>query len=72
VGCGGGPLSEEAKLGKVNRMTTHGYFAGTATAISPHKVDGMRGRPCLWGKEKGMGSEGGNDGVRSCEVCAWT
>jgi hypothetical protein len=53
-------------------MRTHGYFASTTTAISPHKVDGMRGRPCLWDKEKGMGSEGGNDGVRSCEIGVWT
>jgi hypothetical protein len=44
-------------------MRTHGYFANTVIAISPHKVDGMRGRPCLWDKEKRIGSEGGNDGV---------
>jgi hypothetical protein len=46
-------------------MRTHGYFAGIAIAISPHKVDGMRGRPYLWDKEKEMGGKGGNDGVRA-------
>jgi hypothetical protein len=62
-------LSEKAKL---DNERTHGYFASAATAISPHKVDGMRGRRCLWGKEKGMDSEGGKDGVRSCEMGVWT
>jgi hypothetical protein len=57
---------ERGKLNvKENRMGTHGYFASIATAISPHKVDGMRGCPCLWGKEKEMESEGGHDGVWS-------
>jgi hypothetical protein len=44
-------------------MRTHGCFASIAVAISPHKVDGMRGCPYLWGKEKKMGNKGGNDGV---------
>jgi hypothetical protein len=44
-------------------MRTHGYFASIAIAISPHKVDGMRGGPYLWDKEKEMCSKGGNDGV---------
>ena len=64
-------MSEEAKLGNVNRLRTHGYFASIA-AISPHKVDGMRGRPHLWDKKKGMGSEGDKDGVHSCEIGVWT
>lgn len=58
------PVERERE--EVNRMRTHGYFASTGTAISPHKVDGMWGRPCLWDREKEMGSKCGNDGVRVC------
>jgi len=61
-----GPFKRELKIRNTSQTKTHNYFATTAAAISPCKVDGMWGRPCLWDKEKEKGSKGGNDGMRAC------